>query len=125
VADTCLGVADTVFLAAVVRAPVATLIEEARHNIATLPIPAGVVDAHLVTAAHGDAEDVYENLDRLRREGTGADRQRKAWQRAGSPAGFVEFLAGATNSVVAAHKEKHVNAEALDRLRVVRGSLSA
>jgi len=140
VADACLSVEDTVFFAGVVRALVATLIEEARHNITTLPIPTGVVDAHLMTAAHGqvriragrvpegtspaaagavarlmtkvapalaawgEAEDVHANLDRLRREGTGADRQRRAWHRAGSPADFVDFLAQATTSVATAHK---------------------
>jgi carboxylate-amine ligase len=140
VADACLSVDDTVFFAAVVRALVATLIEDARHNITTLPIPAGVVDAHLMTAAHGqvrirrgrtpdptapaaagavarlmskvgpalaawgDADDVYAILDRLRREGTGADRQRRAWVRAGSPESFVDFLANATVGVTAAHK---------------------
>jgi len=140
VADACLSVEDTVFFAAVVRALVGTLIEEARRNITAPPIPAGVVDAHLTTAAHGqvrirrgrapdgsspatagavarlmakvapalaacgDAEDVYANLDRLRREGTGADRQRKAWHRAGSPAGFIDFLADATTSFATAHK---------------------
>ena len=138
VADTCLSVEDTVFFAAVVRALVATLIDDARRNITTLPIPAGVVDAHLMTAAHGqvrirrgrapedsptagavgrlmtkvspaltawgDAEEVFASLDRLRQEGTGADRQRRAWQRTSSPEGFVDFLAGATVPAATAHK---------------------
>ncbi|MCU7726006.1 YbdK family carboxylate-amine ligase [Actinoplanes sp. KI2] len=139
VADACLGVPDTVFFAGVVRALVATLIDEARRNITTLPIPTGLVDAHLITAAHGqvriprsrtpgddspaggavarlmakvtpalaasgDAEDVFAGLERLRRDGTGADRQRRAWERAGSPTDFVDFLAGATTSVAKAHK---------------------
>jgi carboxylate-amine ligase len=140
VADACLSVEDTVFFAAVVRALVATLIEDTRRNITTLPIPAGVVDAHLMTAAHGqvrirrgrvpdgaspaaagavarlmtkvspaltawgDAEQVFESLDRMRRAGTGADRQRRAWVRAGSPERFVDFLANATLGVATAHK---------------------
>ncbi|HEX5206015.1 YbdK family carboxylate-amine ligase [Paractinoplanes rhizophilus] len=140
VADACLSVDDTVLFAAVVRALVATLIEDARHNIATPRVPTGVVDAHLLTAAHGqvrirrgrthagtapvaagavarlmakvapalaawgEAEEVHQNLERLRHEGTGADRQRKAWARTGSPEGFVDFLAHATAGVVSTHK---------------------
>lgn len=140
VADACLTAEDTVFFAAVVRALVATLIEDARRNITTLPIPTGVVDAHLMTAAHGqvrirqgrspdgsspvaagavarlmakvspalsawgDAEEVFHHLDRLRHEGTGADRQRRAWQRAGTAERFVDFLAAATAGTAAAHK---------------------
>jgi carboxylate-amine ligase len=75
----------------------------------TSPAAAGAV-ARLMAkiapalAAWGDADDVHANLDRLRREGTGADRQRRAWHRAGSPADFVDFLADATTSVAAAHK---------------------
>jgi carboxylate-amine ligase len=139
VADTCLSVDDTVFFAAVVRALISTLIEDARRKITTPPIPAGVVDAHLMTAAHGqvrirrgrtpdaaapaagavarlmtkiapaltawgEADEVFESLERMRREGTGADRQRRAWARAGSPARFVDFLTGATIPAAAAHK---------------------
>lgn len=140
VADACLTADDTVFFAAVVRALVATLIEDSRRNLTTLPIPTGVVDAHLMTAAHGqvrirrgrpvdgsspagagavarlmakvsptlvawgDAEEVFDHLDRMRHDGTGADRQRRAWVKAGTPEGFVDFLAGATAGVAAAHK---------------------
>jgi carboxylate-amine ligase len=140
VADACLSVEDTVFFTAVVRALIATLIDDARRNITTLPIPAGVVDAHLMTAAHGqvrvrrgrqpdgtspaavgavarlmtkiapaltawgEADEVFENLERLRHEGTGADRQRRAWEKAGSPARFVDFLADATISAATAYK---------------------
>jgi carboxylate-amine ligase len=54
VADACLTVEDSVVFAGIVRALVRSLITDARRNLSTTPVPAGVVDAHLNTAAHGE-----------------------------------------------------------------------
>jgi carboxylate-amine ligase len=84
-------------------------IRRGRAPEGTAPVAAGAV-ARLLTkvapalAAWGDADEAYEILDRLRRDGTGADRQRRAWVRAGSPEAFVDFLAHATAGAATAQK---------------------
>jgi glutamate---cysteine ligase / carboxylate-amine ligase len=45
---------------------------------------------------HGDLEVVTSGLDRIRREGTGADRQRRVFEEAGSVAVVLDYLAEAT-----------------------------
>ncbi|HEY0536470.1 MAG TPA: glutamate--cysteine ligase [Actinoplanes sp.] len=45
---------------------------------------------------HGDVELVTAGLDRIRREGTGADRQRRVFQGSGSVAVVLDYLAEAT-----------------------------
>jgi carboxylate-amine ligase len=47
-------------------------------------------------SAHGDADDIYQGMQWLRRQGTGADRQRRARQRRKNTPEFVRFLAGCT-----------------------------
>ncbi|WP_177191497.1 carboxylate-amine ligase [Nocardioides luteus] len=46
--------------------------------------------------AHGDEASVLSTIDRLRRVGGGADRQRRLFRRAGSPAAFTAALAATT-----------------------------
>jgi carboxylate-amine ligase len=128
VADTCLTVEDTVFYAGVVRALVATLVEDARRNIISVPVPTGVVDEQLLTAAHGrmrfrqgsvarlihkigpalgvsgDADEIFEGLERLRQNGTGADRQRRAGGYRRNPGNFVRFLTDMTIPSTLVHK---------------------
>lgn len=120
VADACLTVEDTILFAGVVRALVAALVEDARRNIISAPVPTGVVEDQLLTAAQGrmrvrngtvahlmhkigpalaasgDADEIYAGMERLRREGTGADRQRRAGNQRRRPASFVRFLSDAT-----------------------------
>ncbi|MEV6495683.1 hypothetical protein AB0M20_44765 [Actinoplanes sp. NPDC051633] len=52
-----------------------------------------VVDGAL--RRHGDRDEVHAGLGRIRREGTGADRQRRAFRDAGLP-GVLEHLADLT-----------------------------
>ena len=132
VGDTCLDVDDTVCYAGVVRALVASLVDDVRGKVRVMPVPPALVDAQLLTAAHGQvrirqsgpaepaeaatggavarllakiapylaatyaAEEVYAGLDRLRRDGTGAERQRRMWTWSGEPKEFVRSLAEAT-----------------------------
>jgi carboxylate-amine ligase len=134
VADACLSVEDTVLFAGVVRALVLSLIDDARRNVMIVPVPTGVVAAHLLTAAHGqlrirrgrippgvppaaaavvsrliakvapalatcgDGEDLHAGLERLRREGTGAERQRRAWPHHRTAEDLVAYLADATTA---------------------------
>jgi carboxylate-amine ligase len=132
VADTCLDVEDTVLYAGVVRALVASVIDDVRNREKALPAPTGLLDAQLLAAAHGQlrirlgrpagpgdvvarllariapyvattdpADDVFTGLDRIRRDGAGADRQRRLWT--GRPAEFIHSLAEATVPVAAVH----------------------
>jgi carboxylate-amine ligase len=119
VADTGLGVADTVLLAGVVRALVATLIEDVRQRAKIVPVAAGRITERLLAVArggtrtadeaarllgkitpqldaNGDTGEVYAGVERLRREGTGAERQRRLWKRYGPTRDFVGALAEAT-----------------------------
>ncbi|WP_432825197.1 carboxylate-amine ligase [Dactylosporangium sp. CA-092794] len=118
VADTCLDVADTVLLAGIVRALVATLIDDVRQDRAAEPRCAADPDADLATAARhgltghglrallrkigpalaesGDAAVVHRALARLLHHGTGADRQRALLRRSPSPDAFVAGLAALT-----------------------------
>ncbi|GIE98498.1 carboxylate-amine ligase [Paractinoplanes rishiriensis] len=113
VADTGLTVDDTVFFAEVVRGLVTGLISDARRNLSSAPIPTDLVDQQLTTAAHGElrvhggtgavarlmrqagryTDDAGAGWERLRRLGTGAARQRRAWVRYGTVEGFIGFLA--------------------------------
>jgi carboxylate-amine ligase len=140
VADTCLDVEDTVLYAGVVRALVASLIDDVQRREKVLPVPTALVEAQLLTAAHGQmrirrgrtagpadalsaeavarllarvapylaashgGEDVFAGIERLRREGTGAERQRRMWS--GRPAAFVHSLAEATIPIATAHELK-------------------
>src|SRR5262249_10903139 len=52
VADTCLTAEDTLLIAAVVRALVATAIDDARHGRRIDPVPGSHVSAGLLSAAH-------------------------------------------------------------------------
>jgi carboxylate-amine ligase len=121
VADTCLDLADTVLLAGVVRALVEALLADVRRREKIRPVPAERVDADLELAARGrlrhedrllakitpylggDVGAVYAGFERLRREGTGADRQRRLWARHGGGAGFVRELAYATTPLAMAY----------------------
>ncbi|WP_433788918.1 carboxylate-amine ligase [Actinoplanes sp. CA-252034] len=116
VADTGLEVDDTVLLAGVTRALVATLIEDIRRRDKLLPAPRQLVSEQLLAVARGgvlrtarllqkitpqldaagDTGEVYAGIERLRREGTGAQRQRRLWQRYGPTSGFVGALAAGT-----------------------------
>ncbi|MEV6300622.1 YbdK family carboxylate-amine ligase [Actinoplanes sp. NPDC051861] len=119
VADTCLSVDDTVLLAGVVRALVSALIEDVRERAKVVPIAGALVSDQLLAVARGrahetsrllrkitpyldaagDTGDIYAGMERLRREGTGADRQRRLFQRYGPTSGFVRALAEATAPV--------------------------
>ena len=129
VADTCLDVEDTVFYAGVVRALVASLVDDVRNRVKTMPAPAALIEAQLLTAAHGHlalrpdqsgspshlvprlfdrvapylvadlADEVPAGLERLQRLGTGAERQRRMWT--GQAGGFARSLAEATVPVAA------------------------
>ncbi|KUL27994.1 carboxylate--amine ligase [Actinoplanes awajinensis subsp. mycoplanecinus] len=120
VADTCLDVADSVLFAAVVRALVAGLQDDVQRQEKIVPTPDGRIGADLETAARGrlrqesrllakidpylgaDLAAVHAGFARLRREGTGADRQRRLWARHGAGADFVRELAQATTPAVTA-----------------------
>jgi carboxylate-amine ligase len=138
VADTCLDVEDTVLYAGVVRALIASLVDDVRRRVKVVPVPGPLVDAQLLTAAHGQvrlrhgvpgdpdqsaasgaaarllakiepylaatdaADEVYAGIDRVRRNGTGADRQRRMWTWSDQPRGFVRSLAEATVPVAMA-----------------------
>jgi carboxylate-amine ligase len=120
VADTCLDVDDTVVFAGVVRALVASLIADVRQRVKVLPVPTNVIMTRLLNAARGrtqpagllaritpeldragDTGAVYAGFERLRREGSGADRQRRLWRAYGPSTTYVDALAEATTSAVA------------------------
>jgi carboxylate-amine ligase len=139
VADTCLNVEDTVVYAGIVRALIASLVDDVRRRVKIMPVPSALIDAQLLTAAHGQVrirhghrddpvqegssgtvarllakidpylvatavdDEVYAGLDRMRRDGTGADRQRRMWQWAARPHEFVRALAEATLPATAVH----------------------
>jgi carboxylate-amine ligase len=116
VADTGLSVDDTVLFAGVTRALVATLIDDIRQRAKMLPPPGRLVSEQLLAVARGsagetarllakitpqldaagDTGEVYAGVERLRREGTGAERQRRFWQKYGPTSGFVGALAAET-----------------------------
>jgi carboxylate-amine ligase len=115
VADTCLDVEDTVLFAAVVRALVASLIVDIGQRAKVLPVPGNVLMARLLDAARGrmqpagllsritpeldragDTGAVYAGYERRRREGSGADRQRRFWRAYGPSTTYVDALAEAT-----------------------------
>ncbi|GAA2909884.1 putative glutamate--cysteine ligase 2 [Actinoplanes cyaneus] len=114
VSDTCLDVADTVLLTGVVRALVQATLDDVGRGEKIVPVPAERVEADLELAARGrlraserllakitpflgpDTGEVLAGFERLRREGTGADRQRRLWARHGPTPGFVRELAHAT-----------------------------
>jgi glutamate---cysteine ligase / carboxylate-amine ligase len=121
VADTCPTVEDTVLLAAVARALVAALVEDIRQRVEAVPVPSAIIRGQLLAAAYGrlqvwpapagspvnrllektapfvgaedDAAQAHAALARLRRDGTGADRQRELWRRHGASPAFVRALA--------------------------------
>jgi carboxylate-amine ligase len=116
VADTGLGVEDTVLFAGVTRALVATLIDDVRQRAKVVPAPGHLVSEQLLAVARGgagqtarllakitprldaagDTGEVYAGIERLRREGTGAQRQRHLWRRYGPTSGFIGALAAET-----------------------------
>ncbi|WP_239166338.1 carboxylate-amine ligase [Actinoplanes italicus] len=116
VADTGLSVDDTVLFAGVTRALVASLIEDIRQRAKLLPTPGHLVREQLLAVARGsagetarllakitphldeagDTGEIYAGIERLRREGTGAERQRRFWQQYGPTSGFVGALAAET-----------------------------
>jgi carboxylate-amine ligase len=119
VADVCPTVADTVLLAGLIRALVATAVDDIAAGLTAPATPDGLLRAahwnaasqglggtlldlrqgrarpawdlvgDLVTAVrpallrHGDLSLVEAGLDRLRADGTGAERQRRAYERTG------------------------------------------
>ncbi|WP_436533024.1 carboxylate-amine ligase [Actinoplanes sp. HUAS TT8] len=121
VADTGLDVADTVLLAGVVRALVAALLDDVRRGEKIVPAPDTRIRADLELSARGrlpasqrlpakvtpfllaDTGEVYAGFERLRREGTGADRQRRLWARHGPSSAFVRELAHATTPLAVAY----------------------
>ncbi|MEU4159048.1 YbdK family carboxylate-amine ligase [Actinoplanes sp. NPDC026670] len=116
VADTGLSVDDTVLFAGITRALVATLIEDIRRREKLLPASGPLVSEQLLAVARGragqtarlltkitpqldaagDTGEVYAGIERLRREGTGARRQRHLWQKYGPTSGFIGALAAET-----------------------------
>ncbi|MFC4068745.1 carboxylate-amine ligase [Actinoplanes subglobosus] len=116
VADTGLSVEDTVLFAGVTRALVATLIDDIRQRAKVMPAPGHRVSEQLLAAARsgtgqtarllqkiiprldaaGDTGAVLAGIERLRREGTGAQRQRQLWQKYGPTSGFIGALAAET-----------------------------
>ncbi|MFC6568992.1 carboxylate-amine ligase [Actinoplanes utahensis] len=119
VADTGLSVADTVLFASVTRALVATLVEDVEAGAKVAPPAGSLVSERLLAVARGggrtgaeadrllakitpqldaagDTGEVYAEVERLRREGTGAQRQRMLFERYGPTSGFVAALAGET-----------------------------
>lgn len=129
VADVCPTVADTVLLAALIRALVATAIDDIAAGLTTAVVPDGLLRAAHWNAAHeglggtlldlrqgrarpawdlvddlvatvrpallrhGDLPLVDAGLNRLRTEGTGADRQRRVLERTGDPRAVLAELA--------------------------------
>jgi carboxylate-amine ligase len=119
VADVCPTVADTVLLAGLIRALVATAIDDIAAGLSAPPVPDGLLRAAHWNAAHGglgatlldlrqgrsrpawdlvddlvamvrpalrrheDLSLVEAELARLRKEGNGADRQRRIYERTG------------------------------------------
>ncbi|MEU4691476.1 YbdK family carboxylate-amine ligase [Actinoplanes sp. NPDC023714] len=123
VADTGLGVADAVLFAGAARALVAALIADVRQRVKVLPPPEHLVTEQLLATARGagaslgdtdrllakitpqldvlgDTGEIYAGFERLRREGTGAARQRRLWRRYGPTSGFVGALAEETAPAV-------------------------
>ncbi|MBB2941308.1 carboxylate-amine ligase [Actinoplanes lutulentus] len=123
VADTGLSVDDTVLFAGVTRALVAALIDDIRDGAKVLPPAGRLVSDQLLAAARGasgtgdeaarllkkitpqldamgDTAEIYAGVERLRREGTGAERQRQLFQRYGPTSGFVGALAAETVPVM-------------------------
>ncbi|BBH67278.1 putative glutamate--cysteine ligase 2 [Actinoplanes sp. OR16] len=126
IADTGLAVADTVLFAGVTRALVAALIEDVKQHVKVLPPPGHQVSEQLLAAARGadpvgeggdrllakitpqldalgDTGEIYAGFERLRREGTGAARQLRLWQRYGPTSGFIGALAEETAPAVLLH----------------------
>lgn len=121
VADTCLDVDDTVLFAGVVRALVASLIADIHQRVKVLPVPGKTIMAQLLDAARGrmqlagllsqitpeldragDTDAVNEGFERLRRDGSGADRQRRLWQAYGPSTTYIDALAEATTPAAVA-----------------------
>ncbi|MDI6105229.1 YbdK family carboxylate-amine ligase [Actinoplanes sp. NEAU-A12] len=126
VADTGLSVDDTLLFAGVTRALIGTLIEDVRQRMKVVPAPDARVSADLLSVARGggrmgkdvarllakitpqldgsgDTGEVYAGVERLRREGTGAERQRRLWRQHGPTGGFVAALAAETTPALALH----------------------
>ena len=86
-----------------------------------MPVPDRRISAGLELAARGrlrhhdrllakitpylaaDLGEVYAGFERLRRQGTGADHQRRLWARYGPGPGFARGLAHATTPFAMAH----------------------
>ncbi|MGV9309775.1 carboxylate-amine ligase [Nonomuraea sp. NPDC003727] len=116
VMDTCLSVDDTVLVAALVRELMAAAVADIREGVPVTPLTDDQVAADLSAAArHGLgaaaalpdrvalAEPVCTLLAAFVQRGTGADRQRVLWQRAGTLPAFAKLMAEATlGSAVAA-----------------------
>jgi carboxylate-amine ligase len=123
VADTGLSVDDTVLFAGVTRSLIAALIDDVRQRNKMVPPTGRMVSEQLLAVARdggrtaveaarllakitpyldatGDTGEIYAGVERLRREGTGAQRQRKLFQRYGATSGFVAALAEETAPVV-------------------------
>jgi glutamate---cysteine ligase / carboxylate-amine ligase len=134
VADVCPTVADTVVLAGLIRALVATAIDDIAAGLTASAVPDGLLRAAHWNAAHrglggtlldlrqsrarpawdvvddllaavraallrlGDLAIVETGIDRLRTEGTGADRQRAVYQRTGDVRTVLSELAAWTVS---------------------------
>lgn len=132
VADVCPAVADTVLLAGLVRALVATAVDDIAAGRPALAVPEGVLRAAHFNAAHdglagtlldlrtghprpawdvvddlaaalrpalerhGDLALVEAELARLRKDGTGADRQRRVLERTGDLRAVLTELAAWT-----------------------------
>jgi carboxylate-amine ligase len=132
VGDVCSTVDDTVLVAALIRALVATMIGDIRAGVPALEVPDCLVSAAHWRAAHdglsgelvdlrlggmrpawdlvdelfatvspallrhGDLELVVTGLARLRLQGTGADRQRRTYERTGDPRAVLVELAELT-----------------------------
>ncbi|GAA4600509.1 carboxylate-amine ligase [Actinoplanes octamycinicus] len=121
IGDTCLDVGDAVLLAGVIRALIGALLDDVRRNEKVVPASDAWLDAHLELAARGrlghtdrllakiteyldeDLGTVYTEIERQRREGTGADRQRRLWARHGGGEPFVRGLARATTPLAMAY----------------------
>jgi glutamate---cysteine ligase / carboxylate-amine ligase len=124
VADACLTVDDALLLAGLVRALVASLIEDVRADGSARPRSTAGVGAQLLDAARhgmslseprrssdlvdqlvekvmpaldalGDTAAIGERIDRIRRTGTGAQRQRALRAAAADESAFVTALAEA------------------------------
>ncbi len=110
VMDTCLSADDTVLVAALVRAMVATAMEDVRAGTPVTPLPDHHVAAALRAAArYGPggltvalpdrialAEPVSTRLAEFVQRGTGAERQRLLWNRSSTLQEFAKLMADAT-----------------------------